>query len=61
MAVTAIVALAAVAGIGGTAAVVAYGSSCDLDSLQSVDIGANTFVYAADGTLARLDSGRAEP
>ena len=46
-----IVALAAVAGIGGTAAVVAYGSSCDLDSLQSVDIGTNSFVYAADGTL----------
>ena len=29
----------------------AYGSSCDLDSLQSVDIGANTFVYAANGSL----------
>ncbi len=29
----------------------AYGSSCDLDSLSSVDIGANTFVYAANGTL----------
>ena len=51
MAVVAIVALAAAAGIGGGAAVFAYGSSCDLDSLRSVDIGANTFVYAADGTL----------
>ena len=51
VAVTAVVALAAVAGIGGTAAVVAYGSSCDLDSLKSVDIGANSFVYAADGSL----------
>ena len=51
MGVTAIVALAAVAGIGGGAAVLAYGSSCDLDSLQSVDIGANTFVYAANGSL----------
>src|SRR5688572_27273713 len=51
VAVTAIVALAAVAGMGGTAAVVAYGSSCDLDSLRSVDIGTNSFVYAADGTL----------
>ena len=51
MAVTAIVALAAVAGMGGTAAVVAYGSSCDLDSLKSVNIGANSFVYAADGSL----------
>jgi penicillin-binding protein 1A len=51
VAVTAIVALAVAAGVGGTAAVLAYGSSCDLDSLQSVDIGANTFVYAANGSL----------
>ena len=51
MAVAAIVALAALAGMGGTAAVVAYGSSCDLDSLKSVDIGTNSFVYAADGSL----------
>jgi penicillin-binding protein 1A len=51
VAVTAIVALGVAAGVGGTAAVLAYGSSCDLDSLQSVDIGANTFVYAADGSL----------
>ena len=51
VAVVAIVALAAVAGVSGGAAVLAYGSSCDLDSLQSVDIGANTFVYAADGSL----------
>ncbi|HET9437167.1 MAG TPA: PBP1A family penicillin-binding protein [Gaiellaceae bacterium] len=50
-AVIAIVALAAIAGVGGGAAVLAYGSSCDLDSLQSVDIGANTFVYAANGSL----------
>src|SRR5918996_1251090 len=51
MAVAAIVLLLAAAGIGGGAAVIAYGSSCDLDSLKSVDIGANTFVYAADGSL----------
>ena len=51
MAITAIALLAAAAGIGGGAAVIAYGSSCDLDSLRSVDIGANTFVYAADGSL----------
>jgi penicillin-binding protein 1A len=44
-------ALAAAAGIGGGAAVFAYGSSCDLDSLREVNIGANTFVYAADGSL----------
>ncbi len=41
----------AVAGIGGGAAVFAYGSSCDLDSLRSIEIGENTFVYAADGSL----------
>jgi penicillin-binding protein 1A len=29
----------------------AYGSSCDLTSLRSVDIGTNSFVYAADGSL----------
>jgi penicillin-binding protein 1A len=51
VAVTAILALGAVAGVGGTAAVLAYGSSCDLSSLRSVDIGANTFVFAADGSL----------
>src|SRR5262245_41650048 len=51
VAIVAILALGAAAGIGGTAAVLAYGSSCDLDSLKSVDIGANTFVYAANGTL----------
>src|SRR5688500_3962848 len=51
VAVAVIVAVVVAAGVGGTAAVVAYGSSCDLDSLRSVDIGANTFVYAADGSL----------
>ena len=51
MAVIVIALLAVAAGIGGGAAVLAYGSSCDLDSLRSVDIGANTFVYAADGSL----------
>jgi penicillin-binding protein 1A len=51
MALVVIVLVAVAAGIGGGAAVIAYGSSCDLDSLRSVDIGANTFVYAADGSL----------
>jgi penicillin-binding protein 1A len=46
-----IAALATVAGIGGGAAVFAYGSSCDLASLHEVKIGSNTFVYAADGSL----------
>src|ERR687896_2080024 len=43
--------LATIAGVGGGAAVFAYGSSCDLDSLRSINIGQNTFVYAADGSL----------
>ena len=51
MAVGAILALGLAAGIGGTAGVLAYGSSCDLGSLQSVRIGQNTFLYASDGSL----------
>ena len=51
VAVAAILALGLAAGVGGTAAVLAYGSSCDLDSLRSVRIGQNTFLYAADGSL----------
>jgi penicillin-binding protein 1A len=51
VAVAAILALGAAAGVGGTAAVLAYGSSCDLGSLQQVQIGQNTFLYAADGSL----------
>ena len=51
VAILAILALGAAAGVAGTAGVLAYGSSCDLDSLRSVDIGANTFVFAADGSL----------
>ncbi len=51
LALAGIAAVAITAGLGSTAAVVAYGSSCDLDSLRSVDIGANTFVYAANGSL----------
>ena len=37
--------------MAGTAGVLAYGSSCDLDSLRSIRIGQNTFLYAADGSL----------
>jgi penicillin-binding protein 1A len=51
VAIGGIAALAIAAGISSTAAVLAYGSSCDLDSLRSVNIGANSFVYAADGSL----------
>jgi penicillin-binding protein 1A len=51
VAIAASCALVLAAGVGGTAAVLAYGSSCDLDSLQEVRIGQNTFLYAADGSL----------
>src|SRR3970282_2270088 len=44
-------AISVFAGLGGGAAVFAYGSSCDLSSLRPVAIGRNSFVYAADGTL----------
>jgi penicillin-binding protein 1A len=42
--------------VGGVAAVTfggatAFASSCDLNSLQPVAIGENSFVYAADGSL----------
>jgi penicillin-binding protein 1A len=40
--------LVAVLGFGATAALTA---SCDLDSLRPVEIGANSFVYARDGSL----------
>src|SRR5512134_337720 len=51
VAIVAILALGLAAGVGGTAAVLAYGSSCDLDSLRSPAIEQNTFLYAADGSL----------
>ena len=43
-----LVAVVVGAGLGAGAALSA---SCDLSSLKPVDIGANTFVYAADGSL----------
>ena len=33
--------------VGGTAA---FGSSCDLEALRPVEVGENSFVYAADGS-----------
>lgn len=38
--------------VGGAAVtgVATFGSSCDLNSLQQVEIGANTFIYAADNS-----------
>src|SRR3970040_695793 len=53
-AVVAFVAVAAIsvfAGLGGGAAVFAYGSSCDLSALRPVALGPNTFVYAANARL----------
>ena len=38
-------------GIAAGAAVLAFGSRCDLASLRPARIGQNTFVYAADGSL----------
>jgi penicillin-binding protein 1A len=43
--------LLAAAGIAGGAAVLAYGSRCDLSALRPAQIGQNTFVYAADSSL----------
>lgn len=51
IALVSIAGLGLIAGIAGGAAVFAYGSSCDLSSLQAVAIGRNSFVYAADGSL----------
>lgn len=45
-------AIALVLAVGGTAvtSVASFGSSCDLESLQPVAIGENSFMYAADGS-----------
>ncbi|HXG75089.1 MAG TPA: transglycosylase domain-containing protein [Gaiellaceae bacterium] len=43
--------LGAAAALAGGAAVFAYGSSCDLDSLHEIPIGQSSFVYAANGSL----------
>jgi len=51
VALAAIAAISVFAGLGGGAAVFAYGSSCDLSTLRPVAIGRNTFVYAANGSL----------
>jgi penicillin-binding protein 1A len=51
VAVAAVAGLGVVAGIGSTAAIFAYGSSCNLASLDPVAIGRNSFIYAADGSL----------
>jgi penicillin-binding protein 1A len=45
-------AIVLVVAVGGTAvtSVASFGSSCDLESLQPVAIGENSFMYAADGS-----------
>jgi penicillin-binding protein 1A len=43
--------VAAIAIAGGSAGVYMLSSSCDLSARQPVEIGQNTFVYAADGSL----------
>jgi penicillin-binding protein 1A len=47
----ALITLVAVAVAAGFGAATALSQSCSLSSLKPVDIGANTFVYAADGSL----------
>ena len=46
-----VIVLAAVLGFAGFGAGVAFSQSCSLSSLKPVDIGQNSFVYAADGSL----------
>jgi membrane peptidoglycan carboxypeptidase len=45
------VALVLAAGLAAGAGIYAFGTSCDLEALQPVSIGQNTFVYASDGSL----------
>jgi penicillin-binding protein 1A len=58
LAVTAVVALLFVVGGAAVTGVATFGSSCDLNSLQQVEIGSNTFIYAANNS--RLGSIPAE-
>jgi penicillin-binding protein 1A len=58
LAILLLVAVPVVVGVGGFGAAAAFRSSCDLDSLEPVAIGQNSFLYAADGS--RLGSIPAE-
>jgi penicillin-binding protein 1A len=49
-ALTAVLALLFVVGGAAVTGVATFGSSCDLNTLQQVEIGSNTFVYAADNS-----------
>ena len=58
--VFAIVVIVAVLSVG-LGAGAALSQSCDLNTLRPVEIGQNSFVFARDGSRARLDPGRAQP
>jgi penicillin-binding protein 1A len=58
LAATAVLALLFVVAGAAVTGVATFGSSCDLNSLQQVEIGSNTFIYAADNS--RLGSIPAE-
>jgi penicillin-binding protein 1A len=49
--VSALVVLLALAAAGGITGAATVGPRCDLDRLRPVEIGENSFVYAADGSL----------
>ena len=49
-ALAAVFALLFVVGGAAVTGVATFGSSCDLNSLQQVEIGSNTFIYAADNS-----------
>ena len=50
LAIVAVLALCIAVGGAAVTSVATFGSSCDLNSLQQVEIGANTFIYAADNS-----------
>ena len=50
LALAAVVALLFVVAGAAVTTVATFGSSCDLNSLQQVEIGSNTFIYAADNS-----------
>ncbi|MDQ3065786.1 MAG: transglycosylase domain-containing protein [Actinomycetota bacterium] len=50
LALVAMVGLLFVVGGAAVTSVATFGSSCDLNSLQQVEIGSNTFIYAADNS-----------
>ena len=50
LAIVAVLALLFVVAGAAVTGVATFGSSCDLNSLQQVEIGSNTFIYAADNS-----------